>query len=83
MKRGGTRRKRLWHGWLLQIYGRLFYPLVVVGSSTTQQYDGPAGTLTAPHHSWSNGIDSIFRVRGKGYMQDRVKVPPGENCWNP
>eukprot|EP00752_Nemacystus_decipiens_P017569 g15744.t1 len=54
---------------------------IPVASSTTQHYDGPAGTLAAPHHSWGNGIASIFRVRGKGYMQDRVKVPPAESLY--
>lgn len=53
-------------------------PICLRGSSTTQQYSGPAGTFTAPPHSWSNGINSIFRVRGKRYMQDRIKVPPGK-----
>lgn len=57
---------------------RLGPPSCLCGSSTTQHNDGPAGALTAPPHSWSNGVDSIFRVRGKGYMQDRIKVPPGE-----
>ncbi|CAM9347104.1 unnamed protein product [Pylaiella littoralis] len=55
---------------------------IPVASSTTQHNDGPAGALTAPPHSWSNGVDSIFRVRGKGYMQDRIKVPPAESLYD-
>ncbi|CAM9381701.1 unnamed protein product [Ectocarpus sp. 4 AP-2014] len=55
---------------------------VPVAGSTTQQYDGPAGTLTAPHHSWSNGINSVFHVRGKGYMQDKLKVSPAESLYD-
>lgn len=58
--------------------GLLLSSACLYGSSTTQQYDDPAGTLTAPHHSWSNGIDSVFHVRGKGYMQDKLKVSPGK-----
>lgn len=50
-------------------------------SSTTQRFDGSEGALP-PHHSWSNGVPSIFRVRGKGYMQDRAKVPPGKASLN-
>ncbi|CAN0143548.1 unnamed protein product [Scytosiphon promiscuus] len=55
---------------------------VPVASSTTQHYKGPPGTFTAPPHSWSNGISSVFRVRGKGYMQDRMKVPPADTLYD-
>eukprot|EP00903_Cladosiphon_okamuranus_P019625 g18047.t1 len=54
---------------------------IPLASSTTQQYDGAAGNLAAPHHSWSNGIVDVFRVRGKGYMQDRKKVTPAESLY--
>lgn len=47
-------------------------------SSTMEHYDGPPGTLTAPIHSWTNGDSSVFRVRGRNYTQDRLKVVPGE-----
>ncbi|CAM9642515.1 unnamed protein product [Laminaria digitata] len=51
-------------------------------SSTVQRYDGPPGTLTAPHHSWSNGDRSVFRVRSKGYMVDKMKVTPAESLYD-
>lgn len=44
-----------------------------------QQYYGAPGSLTAPPHSWSNGISTVFRVRGKDYLQDKIKVVPGES----
>lgn len=51
-------------------------------SSTMEHYDGPPGTLTAPIHSWTNGDSSVFRVRGRNYIQDRLKVVPGEPLGN-
>lgn len=43
------------------------------------RYDGPREPALIPHHTWTNGTSSIFRLRGKGYLEDRKKVTPGES----
>lgn len=53
--------------------------LVALRSSTMPRYDGPRDPELIPHHTWTNGTSSIFRLRGKGYLDDRKKVTPGES----
>ncbi|CAM9296448.1 unnamed protein product, partial [Sphacelaria rigidula] len=48
-------------------------------SSTMPRNDGLPES--APPHTWNNGDSSVFRLRGKGYMQDKMKVTPGETLY--
>ncbi|CAN0039825.1 unnamed protein product [Discosporangium mesarthrocarpum] len=46
-------------------------------STTMPYYDGSSKGVTPPPHTWSRSNGSVFRLRGKQYMQDRVKTQSG------
>ncbi|CAM9240662.1 unnamed protein product [Ascophyllum nodosum] len=50
-------------------------------SSTMIQFEGTPGDLNAPAHAWGEGDHTIFRLRGKRYIQDKVKAEPADSLY--